>query len=70
MNIEKALTGRTIKAVVKNRFKTGRPNHPYTTDPRLLLDDGTVVRFNVVETETGDYGVEIIATYPVSKPKA
>lgn len=58
-DIEKFLKGRKIVGLVKNRFKTGRKHHPYTTDPRILLDDGSHLSFSVVETESSEYGIEI-----------
>jgi hypothetical protein len=53
------LIGRKILAVDWNVFLTGRSGHPRSTDPVLFLDDGTSISFVVIETEIGEYGVEV-----------
>ena len=56
------LIGRTIKRVALNPFLTCNAGNPRerTTDPVLVLDDGSALAFSVTETETGEYGVEIL----------
>lgn len=58
------LVGRRIVDIDWNHFDTARPDHPATTDPRLILDNGREVYFIVAETDGGEYGVEIGVTAP------
>ena len=54
------LVGRTIVAVEWNKFATGDSSHPTTTDPVLVLDSGARLGFVAIETEVGEYGVELV----------
>lgn len=60
------LVGRKIVAVDWRRFDTGRGRgtsmREYSTDPRITLDDGSVIYFNVDETETSEYGLTVCVT--------
>lgn len=57
----KKLIGRTIVGVEPHCFLTDNAGtnarNGWTSDPTLMLDDGTRVRFIVDETETGEYGL-------------
>lgn len=54
--VAKALKGRTIVKVVLNPFSDGRGGQAY--DPQFFFDDGSTLRFSVIETETV-YGVSL-----------
>ena len=54
------LVGRKIVKVKMNGFKTGRFDGDTSTDPLIVLDDGSRLMFITAETETGDYGVDIL----------
>jgi hypothetical protein len=43
-----------------NKFATGDSSHPTTTDPVLVLDSGARLGFVAIETEVGEYGVELV----------
>lgn len=55
----KQLVGRRIVAVDFRPFPTGR-GRGRATNPVITLDDGSVLTFEVEETEGLDYGVEIM----------
>ena len=61
------LLGRTIVAVEQRTFPDGRGGTAH--DPKITLDDGSVLTFTVEETEQGDYGVFVIRT-PARKRRA
>lgn len=56
------LEGRTIARVEVSVFNPERAGEPRgrAHDWRLVLDDGTRVWFTVEETETGEYGVDLM----------
>jgi len=57
---KRSLVGRKIVAVDWRKFGTGRPDLKTATDPVLYLDNGRAIRFVVIETEVGEYGVAIV----------
>lgn len=59
----KQLVGRRIVAVDFRPFPTGR-GRGRTTNPSITLDDGSILTFDVEETEDLDYGVEIMRAPP------
>lgn len=58
--LNRVLRGRRIVKVKVNRFDDGRRMGTWAHDPSIYLDDGSVIRFSVEETETGEYGVSLI----------
>lgn len=57
------LRGRRIVDVNLNRFSDGRGG--WTHDPAILLDDGSLLKFDVRETDAGGrYGVEPVLYTP------
>jgi hypothetical protein len=73
-DLNRRLRGRRIVKIKLNPFdgadrstglygeeKTGVPRE-MSTNPEIFLDDGTIVRFHVEETNIGDYGVRLILT--------
>lgn len=74
--IAKRLLGRTIVAVQPCPFEAlwgpGRKtrSRKKAYDPRLFLDDGTVVYFTVQETETGEYGIDICVSSRSKSPRS
>jgi hypothetical protein len=69
----RALVGRRIVKVELRRFPTDRAGAKrndsdyWATDPQILLDNGRWLRFNVQETEVGEYGVELVLSDPPRK---
>lgn len=55
----KSLIGRTITDVQMNPFPDGHGGTAH--DPRITLDDGRELMFVTQETDTGDYGVALMA---------
>lgn len=60
MASKRDIVGRKIVAVDWRPFETGRTEREKTTDPVLVLDNGTRLTFVVMETEVGEYGIEIV----------
>jgi hypothetical protein len=58
------IVGRKIVGIVWNYFDTGRTDPSKTTDPVLILDNGTRLSFVVRETEVGEYGIEVSVHKP------
>lgn len=58
------LAGKRIKRALLNPFPDGRGGKAYS--PSLLMEDGTIVRFSVQETDVGEYGVDPTVTPPTS----
>jgi hypothetical protein len=58
--IKKQVLGKKIIKIELNRFSTKVFGNPFTYDPVIILEDGTRITFNVIETEVGTYGVEPI----------
>jgi hypothetical protein len=56
----KSLVGRKIVSFEPNPFPDGRGGTAHA--PVLFLDDGTILRFVVKETDVGDYGIRIVAS--------
>jgi hypothetical protein len=56
------LVGRKIKAIEWNKFDDGRGKQ--VTDPVLILDNGVRVAFVTIETEVGEYGIQIVVQNP------
>lgn len=52
------LKGKRIKKACLNPWPDGRGGKAYS--PHIVFEDGTILRFVVQETETGEYGVEPI----------
>lgn len=50
------LRGRKVKRALLNPHSDGRGGVAY--DPAIVFEDGTLVRFVVQETDTGEYGIE------------
>ena len=64
------LVGRTIVRVELNPFSDERAGGAGVAyDPSLILDDGTLVRFVVQETEVGEYGA-VPRVHPASRKPA
>ena len=55
------LAGKTIKRVTMRPFLTENTGEPRqkTTDPVIHFTDGSFITFVVVETEVGEYGIEV-----------
>lgn len=53
------VVGRKIVDVEWNWFETGRGSKK-STDPTIILDNGSRVHFVVIETEVGEYGIEMV----------
>ena len=62
------LVGRTIVAVDLRRFADARGGWAF--DPVITLDNGRRLAFSVQETDTGEYGVELLLSAPVKRPVA
>ena len=56
----RALVGRTIVSVRLRACRDGRGG--YTASPIITLDDGSSLSFSVHETESGDYGIDLLRT--------
>ena len=56
------LVGRTIVAVDLGRFADGRGGWAF--QPVITLDNGRRLTFSVQETDTGEYGVELLLSAP------
>jgi len=58
----KSLVGKTIARVIMHPFDDCRPSDGdnTATDPILVFTDGSRLRFSTQETETGEYGTELI----------
>lgn len=59
------LVGRTIVAVDLQRFSDGKGGWAF--DPVLTLDNGRRLGFSVQETDTGEYGVELLLSAPAPR---
>jgi hypothetical protein len=46
--------------VTRDLFDLGPDGGAWTYDPAFHLDDGTVLRFNVHETEIGEHGIGLV----------
>jgi hypothetical protein len=64
--LSKRLVGRTIVAFELRPFQATdeavTKRVEWATDPRIRLDDGTVVQFVTQETEIGEYGVRVVVS--------
>ena len=58
------LVGRKIVGVRWNKFRSHPDTNPNATAgaPHIILDNGSVLRFVVQETEVGEYGVDLAMT--------
>jgi hypothetical protein len=57
-----------IKGVRLRKFRTGRKEHPWTYTPEFFLSDDLVLSFNVVETKSREYGVELYVAQGTRRP--
>ncbi len=57
----RALKGRRIVSVKLHPFDPSNGQEA-ATDPVIMLDDGSILRFSVQETDVGEYGVELCVT--------
>jgi hypothetical protein len=63
--LKKRLVGRTIVKTEVRPFPDDRGGTTY--NPRLTLDDGTTLVFDVDETDGDQYGIRILI-HPETKP--
>jgi hypothetical protein len=52
------LKGRKVARIVPRPFNDGRGGKAY--DPEIYFDNGDCLRFMVLETDVGEYGLEMI----------
>jgi len=63
-DLRKQVVGQKITKVLLNRFRNEKGCWPpFAYRPEIHLEDGTVIRFHVQETDVGEYGVEPVI-YP------
>ena len=56
--LRKYVIGKKIIKVLLNQFSNDTHyGNPYSYDPEIFLDDGTIIKFVVDETEVGEYGI-------------
>ena len=58
------LVGRKIVKIRLNPFRDGRGSNSVAHSPTILLDDGTILRFYVQETDVGECGIGIVPVQP------
>lgn len=59
------VVGKTIARVEMNPFNAGGQGRGTTAhDPEIFFTDGSSIRFITEETETGEYGTEIVYRKP------
>lgn len=64
--LNQLLRGRRITKIKVNPFSTGRGSTAHK--PQIYLDDGSSLRFMVIETDVGEYGIEVNIIPPRPNP--